>query len=134
MRRALPLLFVLALIGCSKDRTKDLVGTWNGGAGGSITFTEDGKVNTQAGPANITGSWKLAGDKVTVTPETVQGKPIAEFKKQLQGMAAQLPADMRSKINDMDKPQSSTLSADGKTLTSDQKGPDGKPASLTKQG
>jgi hypothetical protein len=134
MRRALPLLLLLALVGCNKDRTKDVIGTWSGGPGGTVTFTEDRKVNVQAGRDNVTGSWRLAGDKVIVTPETVQGKPIAEFKKQVQGMAANLPANMRAKIDEIDKPKTSTLSSDGKTMTSEANGPDGKPATMTKQG
>jgi len=134
MRRALPLILALALVGCNKDRTKDVVGTWSGATGGNITFAQDGKMSSQAGPATVTGSWKLDGDKVTITPEAVQGKPIADFKKQLQGMAASLPANLRSKIDEMDKPQGLTLGADGKTMTADAKGADGKTVTLTKQG
>jgi hypothetical protein len=134
MRRALPLLLVLALLGCSKDRTKDVVGTWSGGQGGNLTFSEDGKVKMQVGQFTADGSWKLAGDKVTVTTETVQGQPIATVKKQAQAMAGRLPAEYRKQIDNMDQPKTSTLSSDGKTMTSDQNGPDGKPATLTKAG
>ena len=120
MRRALPLLLVLALFGCKGDRSKDLVGTWKSD---SVTtnLTEDKKFTTTVGNFKLAGSWAFEGDDVSLTPETVNGQTIAQVKGVLQSGMARVPAAQRpmaeSALKNIDAPLVFTLSPDGKTLT-----------------
>ncbi len=69
----------------------------------------------------LEGTWAMDGDDVTLTRTRVNGKPVAEIKAQLQRSLAAVPAARRrpidAMVNDLDKPSVLTLSADGKTLT-----------------
>ena len=120
MRRALPLLVLIVLLGCKGNREKDLVGTWSGGSM-STALTEDKKFTTSVGGFNLTGTWKVEGDDVSLQPEMANGKTIAELKTALQAGMARVPAAQKAvaegALKNIDAPLVYTLSADGKTLT-----------------
>lgn len=120
MRRALPFLALLTLFGCKADRSKDLVGTWKN-ENVTTTFTEDKKFTTTVGAFAMAGNWSLEGEDAVLKPETANGKPISELKTALQSGMSRVPAAQRpmaeGALKNIDSPLVFTLSADGKTLT-----------------
>lgn len=120
MRKIAPLLFVFVLIGCKGSREKEIVGTWNG-ASGPTTISEDKKFTTSTGFFNVEGTWTMEGDDATLTPKTVGGKSIAEVQQKARALMDRFPANQRPDteafIKDLETPNVLTLSADGKTLT-----------------
>jgi len=78
---------VTILSGC-KSTESQIVGSWNGANGLSITFKPD-KTFQLSGNRAVTGTWKVEDGGVTLTTLTVNGKSNEEYMKQ---MAAQRKA------------------------------------------
>lgn len=124
MRRALPLLLVLTLVGCKGNREKEVVGTWKAGQG-TVTITEaktfTTAVKTAVGEMKLEGPWTMEGNDITLSPKTLNGRSIADLKPQIQKTLPMIPADKRAQaesfVKDLDTPNVLTLSDDGKTLT-----------------
>lgn len=131
----LPLLVVLALVGCKGGREKDVVGTWSMPQM-TVTATEDKNFKSAVGPLTLEGTWSVDGNDVTFQPKTMMGKPIAEVKAKLSGNPALAASGAQGAqfVNDMDKPNVMTLSDDGKSMTTNKEKDknSGPPATLTK--
>lgn len=114
---AIGLLLVVIFLGGCKNREAIVPGTWK-----SQTLTVQAKADktwtAQMGVLNITGSWKLDGDDAVFTPETVQGKPVAQVKAALESKLSSVP-QIKQMADDIDKPNIMTISDDGKTMTTD---------------
>jgi hypothetical protein len=115
--------------GC-KNPEAQVVGKWNGPQGVTLTFNQD-KTFTQGGVMAATGKWSLKEKTVSLSVETIGGKPATDFIDQMAKMAgdkvtkAQID-EAKAKLTKMDL----TLGEDGKSLT--QKGANGQTATLTK--
>ena len=137
MRRTFPVFVLLALLGCKGDRAKDLVGTWKSD-NVTTNLTEDKKFTTTVGAFNLAGTWTFEGDDVSLQPETANGKTISELKAALTSGMSRVPAAQRpmaeGALKNIDAPLVFTLSADGKTLTTNKQKDkhDGPTTTLTK--
>lgn len=120
MKSPLPLFFLLALAGCKGSREKDVVGNWTSAAQ-TVTVEEAKTFKSAIGPMTLDGTWTIEGDDLTLTPKNMNGKPIAELKAQMQKSIAAIPVAQRAQVEgfvkDIDTPNVMTLSADGKSLT-----------------
>lgn len=92
-------------------------GTWTS-ASVTVTAKADKTFSGTMGPIAVAGKWKMDGDDVVFTPDTVGGQPIATVKAQLETMAAKMP-QLKTQADDLDKPNVMKLSDDGKSMTTD---------------
>lgn len=141
MRRILPFVVLLALVGCKGGREKDVVGSWTS-TSMSLTATEDKKfTSTIMGQLKIDGTWAVDGNDVTFTPVSLTNpitkatETVAAFKSRLASMPA-VTANPQAKhfMDNLDTTNIMTLSEDGKAMNTnkekDKNG--GPPISMTK--
>lgn len=132
--------FALALtcpmIGCKPNLESQVPGTWTGARDVSITFKSDKTYTGQAMGLTETGTWAIDKGDLVVTPLTFAGKPIEEVKKLMAARLSGQSAAAKNLVDDIDKPMITTLSADGKTMTTDKSRDtnSGPGVTLTKQG
>ena len=108
------LLLSLLLVGCGKSREAQLVGNWTGPNGSTVDLKEDKTFSMSAGLA-IAGKWSLTDSNVKLTIEQIGGKPIAEFKKQMEALAKG-NAKAQEAMKSMET-VNATVSEDNKTMT-----------------
>ena len=123
---ALPFIVALALVltGCQPTSSK-IPGTWTASGGGSMVINADNKFVMTAGGQPLNGTWSLTEKTITMTVDTVAGKPIKEAIVELENNLYMAPADqvanMQQMIDAMKKMQAEgftgTISEDGKVLT-----------------
>ncbi len=134
--RVLPLagLLLFAAVGCKPKLEDQVVGTWSGPNNSSVTINQDKTWTSDipAGPVTLKtkGDWVVNGDAVTLTPKTVNDRPVAEVVKQIQDVAKRMGQNA-GPLADLAKPDDFTVSSDGKTLTL--KNPKNGPMTLTKK-
>jgi hypothetical protein len=117
-RSAFFVVAVLAACGCD-PKVALVPGTWNFD-GGSLQVNPDGTwTTTIAEEFHLAGTWRLDSDDVTLTPTTVNGQDVETFKGFLKQKEASRGDAARQFAEDIDKPDTYTLSADGKTMTID---------------
>lgn len=109
----------LAVILCSCNNKEALVpGTWTS-TSFTVTLNPDKTWKGSKTGVTMAGTWRVDGDDVIMTPETVLGQPIASVKGQMKQMADQRGGQSKSFFDDIDKPDVMKLSDDGKTMTTD---------------
>ena len=110
-------------MGCKDSRGKEIVGTWVSKQGMKIVVAEDRTYQTEGSPVKTVGTWQMDGAYFIFTPKTVNGKSMAEVKTRLQNYTTRAPAARRPLlekiIHDVELPNVLSVSADGKTLTTD---------------
>ena len=129
---AIVVLTSLFAIGC-KNKESMVPGTWKTPSGSCIA-KEDKTFTFSVGPLTETGTWKMDGDDVVLTPLIVNGKTVQSIKQNAMARYSSLSEKARQVLDDLDKPDVLNLSDDGKTMTTD-KAKDknsGPPVTLTK--
>ncbi len=122
MRRAVPVLVaVLAVAGCKGGREGEVPGTWVSQRKLRLVVLDDKSFESIIGALSTKGTWAIEGNDVTFTSTSFNGKSNSEFRaavtRNLPRQDARKLALVQMFLKDMDKPHVLTLSADGKTLT-----------------
>lgn len=137
-RFALPLLIIAAVaaVGCKGG---SLAGNYKGDQG-ILALKEDKSftlTNEKAPQGAAAGKWEMQGEKLHLKLETIGGKPVDEFLKQMEKLAASFgkkpDAAQMKKAEDQMKDMEVAVSEDKKTLTIGMPG-QGQQATFTKQG
>jgi len=142
MRRALiPILIgLIALGGCKPNLEASVPGTWKyTTAKASVTFKSDKTFSQDMGfGITATGTWTIDNGDLVMTPLMIGTKTIAEAKKAAVALAKRLGTSKQAQdfADDLDKPNIMTISADGKSMTTDKTRDtnSGPSQTLTKQG
>ena len=122
MRPALLLLLPFVLTGCKGAPADPIVGTWALG-GSSIRFAPDGTYVAKVGAPSVAGTWTEKDRTLVLVPRTVGGKPVAEataLKPQIGGLPPGMRMQAERAAQELGTTRTLLLSADGKTLTSDE--------------
>ncbi len=117
------------MAGCKNSDSK-VVGKWNGPGGVSLTFKDD-KSFAQSGQMAASGKWSLTEKTVSLSIDSIGGKPVNDFidelsKKALKPPTAAQITEAKTKLSKLDL----ALSDDAKTLT--QLGLNGQSLTFTK--
>lgn len=116
--------FAVALLSGCKNPDAGIIGKWNDTKGSSVTFNADKTFTQGSGTTSAAGKWSLKDKKLTVSIDTIGGKPADQVIQQLADMMAKMNPKGSSK-SDTDKLKEQlknitmTLSEDGKTLSID---------------
>jgi len=126
--------FAVLLVGGCKNPESQVVGDWKDAGGKVMTFKADKTVSQGSGVQGMTGKWSLANKKVSLTIETIGGKPVDQFIDQMaKMMGGKDPQGAKAKMQAEMKGLALNLSDDGKTMTMAMAGaPSGAAGTLTK--
>lgn len=122
MRRLATLAAVsLCLVACQKPFEERVAGNWKGPNNSTFTIEKEKtyKVAISAMGQNISlvGDWTATGEKITLTPKTVNGQPVAQLMTMIS--AVKLSKEQKAQVEAGFKPMVYSLAGDGKTLTSE---------------
>ena len=117
-------LAVILVAGCAK-KENPVVGRWDDGHKGVVTFKEDNTFSVGTGANTAAGKWTLTDKKVAINIETVGGKPAEDKMKEIIDQVAKMnpknnAKDMMAKMKESLK-INLTISEDGKTMTAEAK-------------
>jgi hypothetical protein len=115
-------LLCMFLLGCKPNLEARIPGSWKLAGGHVVTLAADKTCSQDMGGGfAVTGTWKIDGGDLVMTPEMIGGKPVSELKAQAISRVRSKPMTPKIKefIDDMDKPNILKLSEDGKTLNTD---------------
>jgi hypothetical protein len=126
-------LVVVLCSGC-KNKEAAVPGNWKDDKGNTVSLKEDKTFTAKASVLSVAGTWKMDGDDVVMTLQTLNGQTVDKMKPLLESMAASNPG-VKKFADNLDKPSFFKLADDGKSMTTDTaKDTNGQPSqTLTKQ-
>ncbi len=129
-----------SMIGGCKNADAAVVGDWKDSKGQIVTFKADKTISQGTGAQLVAGKWSLSDKKVTMTIETIGGKPAEQFindqLSQIEKINPKMvtPEIRKSALEEI-KGLNFTLSDDAKTMNivaTSGKTPTGAEGTLTK--